>query len=68
MFTRHCLEVLWHYCQLTLLFLDLNMPAILDYVSDLQAASYRHATYPCNCGCKNRFSLYAAIRLLSLYL
>ena len=30
MFTRHCLEVLWHYCQLTLLFLDLNMPAILD--------------------------------------
>ena len=68
MFTRHCLEVLWHYCQLTLLFLDLNMPAILDYVSDLQAASYRHATYPCDCGCKNRFSLYAAIRLLSLYL
>ncbi len=30
MFTRHCLEVLWHYSQLTSLFLDLNMPAILD--------------------------------------
>ena len=28
MFTRHCLEVVWHYSQLSSLFLDLNMPAI----------------------------------------
>ena len=52
---------------------DLAIPGLeyarhLDYVSDLQAAGHRHATYPCDCGCKNRFSLYAAIRLISLYL
>ena len=44
MFTLYYLEVVWHYSQLSLLFLDLNMPAILDYVSDLKAAG--HTTQP----------------------
>ena len=66
MFTLHYLEVVWHYSQLSSLFLDLNMPAILDYVSDLQAAGHKNATYHCDCGCKNRFSLCATTRLLLL--